>query len=332
MYAVYDNQHNNLYYNYDLIKNAESFIKSNLSSLRNELIATGSSLFVKNITSSLIDLILKSGISNYIKYPVQQEEPGKEPINYEFNNKEKELFDKIIDSLRSFNELNEFAINCLTNPDKAFSDMIHYATLDLYNPKIAGYQLLQAYVSDIFSRSLTKAPENGYVEKQKNIFNAIKDLKAKTLTISLKYKDNILTFKYPADAIKSLKYVPVGDKEIDNLLNIKYKGLLFYDKICAFYNDIVEIKYKGNTLYSVDIPNSTRDLNYQKDNNLKIDRKFYRDKYLKPMLLYLKKQYAKDSVLTYSDLLALNYLVKNDKLKPDNNPSNKKNEEFKLEK
>lgn len=89
-------------------------------------------------------------------------------------------------------------------------------------------------------------PEN---RKKFDIINAIKDLDAQMVNITLKHNDEIVSFKYPKRLLYNLDYSEynIPDLKVRDKVEKLYKNL--YDKDNIFISEILKIEYSRKVIY-----------------------------------------------------------------------------------
>jgi len=157
----------------------------------------------------------------------------------------------------------------LTDPNKTI-EYFKNKVLEIYS-KTIGMELLKKETTEKYLKEIDANKDDGYKEiyLNKKILNSIKNIYAKTLSITIEYNNNKMTFKYDYDELKSdlecgarssssfgSNYLKVSQFIKDNnpSADERYR--------CAFdFNKITSITYGKNELYSRD------EINFEKEND-----------------------------------------------------------------
>lgn len=111
-----------------------------------------------------------------------------------------------------------------------------------------GFRLLKSEFAYTLQKEIMNNPSQEN-KKKHDIINAIKNLDAQMLTITLKHNDEIITFKYPKRYIYDLDYSDwqIPDLKIRAKVQELYRNINNKDNV--FVSEILKIEYSRKVIY-----------------------------------------------------------------------------------
>lgn len=270
--GLFDKEHKQLYgssyhFNYGETLHS-SYYKGNISAIQSKVFEDASNLLKNYISENKQDLMksakyifdkymLVEGNNLEIKnqaikdYIYQQDKIQLEFLIYadEYKGNMKEL---IISYLQNPQEISH-KIYCeyINNKDKVESYRSRHCgdpDFKITKKELIGLRLLERKYKDELAQELKDNPNNKY-KKKYDIINAIKDLDAQMITLTLKHNGETITIKYPRKQLYNFNFRDwhIPDVKSRKMINELYKNINGFDDFLL--EDIVSIQYSRKVLY-----------------------------------------------------------------------------------
>ena len=270
--GLFDKEHKQLYgssYYFNYKKELEnSYYKGDVSNIQNKLFEDASNLLKNYISENKQDL-MKSAKYIFDKYIIVEGnnlEIKNQAIKYYIYQQDKIKLEFLIYPDKYEDEMKELIISYLQNPQeishKIYCKYINnkdkvesYCSYRYGDPdfkvtkkELIGLRLLERKYKDELAQELKHNPNNKY-KKKYDIINAIKDLDAQMITLTLKHNGETITIKYPRKQLYNFNFCDwhIPDVKSRKMINELYKNINGFDDFLL--EDIVSIQYSRKVLY-----------------------------------------------------------------------------------
>ncbi len=268
--GLFDKKHKQLYgssYYFNYEKGLDnSYYKGDISEIKNKLFEDASNLLKSYILENKEDL-MKSAKHIFDKYILIENNNStiKNQAIRDYIYQQDDMQLKFsIDTYNYEDKMKELIISYIQNPEeisyKIYEEYINNKDSRCHSysygdpsfkateKELIGTRLLEQKFRDGLVQELKDNPNNEY-KKKYDIINAIKDLEAQMITLTLKHNGEAVTIKYPRKQLYNFSFSDYNIPDVKSREIIKelYKDLKGFDDFLL--EDIASIQYSRKILY-----------------------------------------------------------------------------------